>query len=66
MNPNNSIQRMGANRLGTLRMSKSIYSSFTVEGEAELNSELRRRGIPDTIGDLVHDDTRARNADRHC
>ena len=38
-------------------MSKSIYSSFTVEGEAELNAELRRRGIPHTIGDLVHDNT---------
>jgi len=38
-------------------MSKGIYTSLTVEGEAELNVELRRMGIPHTIGDLFHDNT---------
>ena len=38
-------------------MSKGIYTSLTVEGEPELNAELRRRGIPHTIGDLLHDPT---------
>ena len=37
-------------------MSKSLYSSFTVEGEAEANAELHRRGIPHSIGDLLHND----------
>ena len=38
-------------------MSKTIYTSFTVEGEAEANAELHRRGIPHSIGDLLHDGT---------
>ena len=38
-------------------MSKGIYSSLTVEGEVELNADLRLAGIPHTIGDLFHDDT---------
>jgi hypothetical protein len=36
-------------------MSEGIYSSLVVEGEAELNAELRRKGILHTIGDLLHD-----------
>ncbi len=36
-------------------MSKRVYSSLAVEGEAELNAELFGRGIPHTIGDLFHD-----------
>jgi hypothetical protein len=35
-------------------MSQSIYSGLTVEGEDELNGELRRRGIPHTVGELLH------------
>src|ERR1051326_5664034 len=41
----------------TRPMSKSIYSSFTIDGEAEANAELRRRGIPHSLGDLFHDGT---------
>lgn len=36
-------------------MRKGIYSSLVVEGEVELNAELRRREIPHSIGDLYHD-----------
>ena len=38
-------------------MNKGIYNGLAVEGEAELNVELRRRGISHTIGDLFHDGT---------